>query len=169
MDNYTEQILNSKPSTLRMLSWVGSIAVIAIGVFLLMFVSFGGGLAVVVIGGVLTAYTKGIQDIEYEYLFVNGDCDIACITAKSSRKQVYSFVEGDVLRILPYDSEKCQNELSVNRELTIKDYTSGEADKRDCWYAFFVNANKGTHAVVLELNEKSLNQVITCYKQKVEK
>jgi hypothetical protein len=168
MDNYTEQILQAKPTFKSMLAFAASVCLTVFGVILIMFTSGGIGIMVIVVGAVLIVFTRGRQSIEYEYLIVNGDCDIACIYNKSSRKTKFSFTEGDVLRILPYDSDKCQNELQVNHELTVKNFTSGDKENSGSWYAFFVTGKGGTTAVILELNQRSLEQIRQNYKSKFE-
>lgn len=169
MDNYTEQIMEATPTTKSKLAFFGSIALTALGVFMMLFVHFGFGILAAVIGGVLIAYTKAFQSIEYEYLFVNGDCEIACIMSKSSRKNKFSFTEGEVLRILKYDSDKCKNELQVNLELVVKDFTSGDTDNSSNWYVFFLDGKKRSIGVILELNDKTLEHVNNNYKSRLER
>ena len=168
MDKYTEQILEKKPDIKQKLLMLGAILVTAMGVALLCFVNFGIGVALAALGGFLIYWAKLSSYAEYEYLFINGDLDIARITNKSTRKDIYSFKYGDVQRVLTYNSEKFQNELEVNAELTLKDFTSGNEDNQEMWYAFLVNAKNGTHAVVLELNEKTLEHVKECFKKKLD-
>lgn len=166
MDNYTEQILDKKPSVKQRMALVGAIAVIAAGCVTLISISGSIGLSVIILGIVLVYFAKSAQSMEYEYLLINGDCEISKIINKSSRKKAYSFSAGDVQRILPYNSEKFQNELEVNSGLSIKDFTSGVKEGRDNWYAFITNTKSA--AVILELNEKSLEHVRTYYKNKFE-
>lgn len=167
MDRYTEQILEKRPDFKQRLLMLGAILVTALGVALLLFVDFGAGVALAVIGGFLVYFAKLSSYAEYEYLFINGDLDIARITNKSTRKEIYSFNEGDVQRVLPYNSDAFQNELEVNGELSIKNFTSGDKENTDNWYAFLANAKNGTHAVILELNEKTLEHVKECFKKKM--
>ncbi len=168
MDRYTEQILKKKPDGKQKLMLIGSIVIIAIGVYAMMFIHFSIGVAVTAIGGFLTYLAKLALDAEYEYLFINGDCDIARITNKSARKDIYSFKASDVQRILTYNSNKCQNEFQVNGELSIKSFTSGIKDNDNNWYVFFANAKSGTVAIILELNDKSIEHITDCYKNKIE-
>ncbi len=168
MDNYTEQILEAKATLKSRLALVVSYCILAVGVVIMAVVNFIVGVLLIIVGGLLIAFTKNLQSIEYEYLFTNGDCDIACIINKSSRRNEMSFVEGDVFRVVKYSLDKCKNELEIDKKLSIMDFTSGDESNSDNWYVFFVTGKKGTNAVVLELNDKSLDNVKQNYKSKLE-
>ncbi len=163
MDSFTEQILKAKPTGKQTLALVGAIMVTILGVFCLLFISGSIGIAVVVIGAFLIYYFKMNQNIEYEYSFLNSDCDVDVIINKTNRKQVYEFSGSDVSSVLAYNSEKFQNELDVNAKLTVKNLTSRNRDNTDNWYVFMVNSGNGTIGVVLELNDKSLEHVKAAY------
>lgn len=167
MDRYTEQILKKKVDGGQKALFACGIAVILIGVCFILFIHFSLGVAIVAAGCFFAYVVRLAYDAEYEYLFVNGDCDVAVIINKSNRKDKYSFKESDVQRVLLYNSEVCQNEFQVNAELSVKDFTSGKKEKSDEWYVFFTNAKSRTVAVVLELNDRSLEHVRECYKNKL--
>lgn len=168
MDSYTEQIVEAKtPQKSSFYSALGT-AFIVLGVFLMMFIHMLLGLLALILGGVFCFLGNRIKNIEYEYLFVNGDCDIAMIKNKASRKNVFSFAEGDVQRIMPYTSPRCKNELETNRRLEKKDYTSGNSKKQENWYVYIVNNKKNNVAVILELNEKNINNTKSVFKSKFE-
>lgn len=168
LDRYTEQIILKKPDIKQKALLAVMIAVICAGMYLMMFISFSKGIAVIAVGAFFTYLVKQSFNAEYEYLFVNGDCDISRIINKSSRKDIYSFKESDVTRVMPYNSDKCQNEFEVNANLTVKDFSSGIKDNSDNWYVFLANIKSGTAAIILELNEKSLEHIAECYKKKMD-
>lgn len=169
MDNYTEQILDKKASGKQLFALASSIAVTLAGIAMMLFVSFSMGFTVVILGAVLIYFAKRAQSVEYEYLFINGDCEISKITSKSSRKKILTFDTGDVQRILSYESDKFQNELQVNSGLEIMNLTSGLKFRQELWYSFIVNSKGKSLAVILELNEKSLGHVNNYYKMKMDK
>lgn len=169
MDNYTEQILDKKVSGKQLFVLAGAIAVTLAGVAMMLFVSFSMGFTVVIVGAVFIYFAKRMQSVEYEYLFINGDCEISKITSKSSRKKILTFDTGDVQRILPYESDKFTNELQVNSQLELMNLTSGQKFNKGMWYSFIVNSKGKTFAVILELNEKSLEHVNNYYKMKMDK
>ncbi len=168
MDNYVEQIVEKLPSMKQKLALFGAIFVTAFGVTMIFFYNFSIGVAVIAVGAFLVYLAKMYQAMEYEYLFVNGDCDVAAIINKSNRKNIYSFKVGDVTRVLPYYSLKFQNEIEVNAELSIKDFSSGYDEKKDKCYVFLANVKGGTVAIILELNEKSMEHAEVFYKNKIE-
>lgn len=168
MDHYVEQILKVKPGMKQHVMMAGAVAVVVAGVFCLVYVSGSLGLTLIIIGAVLIGFAVNAQKYEYEYAFTNGDCDIAKIINRSNRKDVYAFSEGDVLRVLRYDSGQFQNELEVNNKLVVKDFTSGGREHQDCWYAFMISEKNMTTAVVLELNVKSVKHVQAEFKTKFE-
>ncbi len=169
MDHYVEQILKVKPGIKQRLMLAGAIAVVAAGAFLMIFVSGSLGLTLIIVGAVLIGFAVNAQKYEYEYAFTNGDCDIAKIVNRSNRRDVYAFSEGDVLRVLRYDSSQFQNELQVNTKLVLKDFTSGGKEHQDCWYVFMLSEKNMTVATVLELNAKCVKHIQAEYKTKFEK
>ncbi len=165
MDNYIEQIVIKIPGVKQRLLFVVSILLTVFGVGILLF-NVGIGAIVLAVGCYLIYYAKGFQKLEYEYVFVNSDCDIARIVNQQTRKDVYSFKGGHVHKVLPYTSVQFENELEVNRNLAIKDFTSGNQGNKDNWYMFIVDCDGKTEAIGLELNEKTKAYVDTYYKNK---
>lgn len=163
MDSFTEQILKAKPSGKQLFAMAGAILVTVVGAFTLLFISGSIGIALVVVGAFLIYYFKTGQNLEYEYSFLNSDCDIDAIINKTNRKQVYSFAGSDVSSVMSYNSEKFQNELEVNAKLTVRNLSSRDKSNTDNWYVFMVNSGNGTTGVVLELNEKSLEHIKQAY------
>ncbi len=169
MDNYTEQILYSKPpksnkvklGIIMFLMFIGSFTFIAINIF--------WGMVILIITAMLFVKTLKNQLCEYEYLFVNGDCDIARITNRTKRKEMYSFAAANVVRVLPYNLPKAKNELEVNTKLSIKDFTSGKKDRSDRWYIFFVKQFKVEDAIIMELDDNNIEHINSYYKKKLEK
>lgn len=169
MDTFTEQIIKAKPSAKQRMLLAGAIFVIIVALFIVMFINGSIGLSVLVLGIVLYVCAGNAQHYEYEYEITNGDCDIARITNQTSRKNVYSFVEGDVKRIMPVDSEKYRNERQVNSNMPVHNFTSRNANYKSDWYAFFVTHNGEEQVVLLELKEKALEQLKGKYKLIFEK
>lgn len=164
MDTFTEQIIKAKPTAKQRMLLVGAIFVIIVSLFILMFINGSIGLSVMVLGIVLYVCAGNAQRYEYEYEITNGDCDIARIVNQTSRKNVYSFVEGDVKRIMAVDSDKYRNERQVNSNTVVNNFTSRDVKYKADFYAFFVTHNGEDQIVLLELKEKALEQLKTKYK-----
>jgi len=168
VDHYVEQIVKKKPSFKQRMMIVGTVFLLLLGIPMFLFIHVTLGFTIIAVGAVLIGFAKNAQFVEYEYLFINGDCDIAKITNKASRKKMYGFPSDDVKRVLPYNSDKFQNELQVNSNVSTKLFTSGLDENRDSWYAFMVDGNGKKANIVLELNEKSLDHVKSFYKKQIE-
>ena len=165
MDSCVEQLFERKASLGERLAVAGSVLLIVAGLVIAMFVKANPGLTLVIIGIVCVYFTKNALHQELEYELANGDCYISKIINKSDRKDLYSFYAGDVMRVLAYDSEKFTNELQVNQKLVVKDMTSGHKENHDRWYAFMLAKDV---AVILELDDRSLEHIKTVYKHKFE-
>ncbi len=163
MDNYVEQIVRSKAKGKQLLPLLFAWLLLMAGVVVMFFVTAGFGLLLLVVGIFATVVAFQSMNIEYEYIFTNGDLDIALIRNKASRKAVYKFDSTEVQRVLAYQGAKFQNELSVNQRLTVKNFTSFEKGRADNWYAFLTNS--GQTATILELSERSLAHVKNAYKK----
>ena len=168
MDNYTEQILPSKPTVKDYILYLIAILLTVTGAFFMIFISMIIGVIIIALGSVAIYFSKNIMDYEYEYIFTNGDLDVAKIIAKTSRKNVFTVREDEIIRILPYNSDKFRNELEINDKMVIRDYTSKEQDNSDNWFAFISN-NKNNITVILELNDKNQEYIKKIYKNKIEK
>ena len=168
MDNYTEQLIVSRPGMKEKLLLAGAITLAALGVFFVIFINFSTGAMLLILGGIAIYFAKNNMSFEYEYIFTNGDFEIARIVAKSTRKNVCEIHEGDIKRILPYNSDKFQNELDINADMTVKDYSSADEDKREDCFAFIKNDNGKDLAVILELNDKNKDYIKSIYKNKIE-
>ncbi len=169
MDNYTEQLVASKPGIKEKSIFTGAILLTAFGVFSVLFINFSTGAILIILGGIAIYFAKNNMDFEYEYIFTNGDFEVARIVAKSNRKNVCEIHEGDIKRILPYDSEKFQNELDINADMTVRDFSSGDKEKTSDCFAFIKNNNGKDMAVILELNDKNKEYIKSIYKNKLEK
>lgn len=168
MDSYTEQIVRFKYAKRNDVVAALGFTFIFWGVFFLCFINGGWGLTIILIGFIIKSYSKKPQVMEYEYLFVNGDCDISRIRNQSSRKEVYSFRDGDVKRILPYASEKGKNEIDIRDKNEVKNFTSKKTDNSDNWYVFLVDNKKGAEVVIMELDENNVEHCKEKYKKRFE-
>ena len=168
MDNYTEQLVASKPGVKEKILFVLALILTTYGIVAALFINFSTGAMLVIIGGIAIYFAKNNMSFEYEYIFTNGDFEIARIVAKSTRKNVCEIHEGDIKRILPYNSEKFQNELDINADLTVKDYSSREEIGRADCFAFIKNDNGKDLAVILELNDTNKDYIKSVYKNKLE-
>ena len=167
MDNYTEQIVKAKPGLVQYLMLFGSILLDVVGVFATLIFS-GFGFLVLCGAGFLTYLSVRSLKFEYEYIFTNGDCDISKIINKESRKDVYELFANDVQRVLPYSSDKFQNEMKINNKLGIKKFTSNNIGNQKQWYVFITKRDEKETAIVLELLPENVEYIKLIYKLQAE-
>lgn len=166
LEGYAEYAVQKKLKAKDRMPVVASVLATVVGFVIWMFVSGPVGPLVILAGIVCTVITVSRQEIEYEYIFVNGDCEISKIVKCSTRKKIYEFEMGKIQKVVPYESILFDNACQADPMLLIRDFTSGHADKKADWYAFFNNGKNRTEAVVLELNDKSIEHVKLFYKNK---
>lgn len=171
MDNYVEQIVKRKKAgSSELLQLVGSVVMTAIGIIFILCIDMRIGILLLAAGIFLIVYTKPRLNAEFEYVFTNGDVDVAVIYNMQTRKNYYSFDADKVIRVSKYTDESFLRSLENDSKLDVKYITSGDKANQDAWYAFILNNERtgNTLAVVLELNDKTKEHVRTYYKNKFE-
>ena len=78
-------------------------------------------------------------DVEYEYLFINGDFDIDMIMSKTKRKKVKSFKLSEADLAAPLDSHR-MDYYNSNQKLKVQDFSSGNPEHKR--FAIHVNEEK---------------------------
>lgn len=68
-------------------------------------------------------------DVEYEYLFINGDFDIDMIMSKTKRKKVKSFKLSESDLAAPLDSHR-MDYYNGNQNMKVLDFSSGNPDHK---------------------------------------
>lgn len=136
-DGYVEHIVKTKTSAGIMALIVLGAIITVVGAFFMFFVPGGTifGLPLAVVGVIIFSFAINRKECEFEYLFVNDDVEVARITAKSSRKQVYHFEGGEVKQITTVDSIYRDNEHQANSGIKtmIVDQTDDQVhDKQNC-------------------------------------
>ena len=145
-DFYTEQLIKKKTTGKDIMIKVGMIALTVLSALVVFIFPMGIILPVALI--VIDVFVFRGLNLEYEYLFVNGDLDIDKIMNKSKRKRVFSMNVADMEVLAPVND----GELMQFQRAKVSDYTSntGNADV----YAMVV-LEKGVHRKILfEPNEE---------------
>ena len=68
-------------------------------------------------------------DVEYEYLFINGDFDIDMIMSKTKRKKVKSFKVSESDLAAPLDSHR-MDYYNGNQNMKVLDFSSGNPEHK---------------------------------------
>ncbi len=98
-----------------------------------------------VYGGIFL--TKKLN-VEFEYIFTNGEIDIDMITAKSDRKRMATFNAKDIVRVEKYNKE---NPLSRREKIEKANVYCNKDD--DELYTLLIKRRNEEFCVTLQLNE----------------
>lgn len=118
-DFYTEQLIKKQPNSKDTMKKAGLIALAVASVFLVFIIPFGIIIPVAVIAFVCMMFLR--MDVEYEYLFVNGDLDVDKIMHKAKRKRVFSANVKEMELLAPAGNAK----LGEFRNAKVLDVSSG--------------------------------------------
>lgn len=147
-DFYTEQLVKQKTTGATIVKKAALIVAIVIGVFIMLLNPI-----LVVIPALLiwfAIYLFQRMDLEFEYLYFNGDLDIDKIMGKQARKRVFSTNIKDMEVVAPTGSV----ELQQYRNLKALDFSSKQENAKT--YEM-VTSHKGQKVkVVFEPNETIL-------------
>ena len=112
-DFYTEQLIKKQADSKDTLKKVGLIALTVVSVLLVFVIPVGIILPVVMI--VIDVLMFRNLNVEYEYVFVNGDLDIDKIMNKARRKRMFS-VDADQMELLaPVVAVELMQYKNINR------------------------------------------------------
>jgi hypothetical protein len=134
---------------LRALMVVGAV----IGVLLMLLGGLFGILGIIII--VLMVFLFPKLNIEYEYVFVDGQIDFDRISGKARRKTMLRIDMEQVDIIAPEGSHALDsyNNLQIER----RDYSSG--DKSNKPYVIIANKENKKYRIAFEPNEKMLSMI----------
>ena len=116
-------------------------------------------LLVAVALGVASYFVIPRTDLEYEYLFVNGEFDIDMVMSKSKRKKVMSMNLSEADLVAPLDSHR-MDYYNGNSRLKTLDYSSGNQQHRR--FAVIIKSGGETvsythlraHEIIIEPDEQ---------------
>jgi len=159
-DVFKEQIVKKEPTVKNGLIKGGVIFLIVL-VFFLIF-PYTGEFTVIIIAALgFGAYLLfSLLNVEYEYIFTNGELDIDCIYSKSRRKRQFSGVVRD-FEIMAHVEDK-NYASNFNSAIETKDYSSGKV--KDNTYAFLTVYKSKKTKIIIEPDEvmvQAFSTVIT--------
>lgn len=120
-DYYTEQLVKKRTSMKDVVVKAFLVALTIVSVLVVFMFPFGIIAPVIII--VLDVIMFQRMDVEYEYLFVNGDLDVDKIMHKAKRKRIFTININDIEIVAPSDSP----ELNQYRGIKANDYSSMES------------------------------------------
>lgn len=162
-DLYTELLIKKERTAKDSLIKYGMIAVTAVFVLAGLFIS-PILLLPAVLCGVADYFIIPRTDLEFEYLFINGDLDIDMIMAKTKRKNAKSIKLEEIDLIAPVNSHRLDY-YNNNQSIRVLDYSSGNAEHKR--YAMIGKDDKGLCKIIIEPDEALANAMKNCAPGKV--
>jgi len=156
-DVFNEQLVARKPNQKDLLKKVGIVGVGIILIFVALTIDFLMAfiVPVIVIVVVGVVFFMRRYNIEYEYVFTNGDLDIDRITNKSRRKQVLSISVKSFETMVPAMSKNYDNEIS--RFTKVFDFGSGTIT--DQTYIVIFEQDKERVKMIFEPNDQMFKAI----------
>ena len=145
-DLYSEFLVKKEPTSKDAITKYGLIGLTVLAAVAGLLFNFLFLLAAVVLG-IACYFIVPKTDLEYEYLFVNGELDIDMVMAKTKRKKVNTFDLREADLIAPVNSQRMAY-YNNNSKLKILDYSSGDESHRR--FAVIIRADGDTCKVILE-------------------
>ena len=158
-DFYTEHLIKQKPTAKTMAIKAALIALCVVSALAMFVIPFGYFITVIVIFVVVTIFKR--FDLEFEYLYINGDLDIDKIMNMQSRKKQFSTNIKEMEIIAPSGSA----ELHPYQRLKTLDYST--LNPEDKVYEMVTSFKGETVRVLFNPNEKILNEMKNMAPRKV--
>lgn len=159
-DIYTEQLVKQNP-TWKTYAFKALLIGLTVISFLMMGLIQGVGTMLLVVMVLVDIYFFGRMDLEYEYLYMNGDLDVDKIMGKQKRKRVFSTNVQEVELIAPQGHEQ----LRYFQPTKTYDYSSMSPDNKK--YEMIVSNNNQLVKVIFEPNAKILDGMRSLAPRKV--
>ncbi|MBR6404503.1 MAG: hypothetical protein IKS48_14080 [Eubacterium sp.] len=163
MDRYDEYVVKAKPQVTGPIGIIGGVILALLGLFTFLTLSSAG--IILLAGGVaLCVFSKESMDLEYEYIFTNGDIDVAKVIAKKRRKNILSIESSSIAKMDRGDSDRVKNDMSLGK-LRIKEFL-GKEDPNPI--AFYVGEGDNQYMLLLDLNDTCIEHMKAILKSKSE-
>lgn len=107
-------------------------------------------LLLAVVMGVVDYFKLPSLDLEYEYLYVNGELDIDKIMSKQKRKRVGSYDMKKVEIVAPKSSHELDS-FRNRKDIKVHDYSSLEENAKT--FGMAINGDKGMELIYFDPNE----------------
>lgn len=160
-DSYVEWLVakKSKPTDILIKGVAIGLTAVLFLIGLVAFPFFLAGIA----GAVLCYLFLPYLSLEYEYLYVSKELQIDKIMSKTKRKKAAEY-SLDKMEIFAREGSFQLDEFK-NRQMTTKDYTSGEKDA--VRYIMVINDGNECKRICLEPNEEMVNAIKNQFPRKV--
>jgi len=158
-DFYTEQLIKKQADMKDMVIKAVLVAVAIVSVLMVFIMPMGLIFPVIVIA--LVWFLISRLNVEYEYLYVNGDLDIDKIMNKSKRKRIFSTNVKEMELLAPLGCPR----LDQFGNVKVINLSSGQADAR--LYAMIVANGGQTAKLIFEPNDTIIEGLFMLAPRKV--
>lgn len=160
-DFYTEQLVKKQATMKDVFIKALLVALAIVSVFAVFMFPLAIIVPVIVIAVVVFLLRK--LDVEYEYLYVNGDLDIDKIMHKAKRKRIFSTNISNMELLAPEGTP----ELNQYHNAKVLDYSSGRADVKR--YVFVTAENGQVTKLIFEPNDTIVEGIFLMAPRKVKR
>ena len=158
---YSEWLVKRKPPVYAIAVKAVMIVLCIIAVFLSLTTVFG--VIVLLVVGALTFFVFQNMNLEYEYLYVNGQLSIDKIMGRARRKQVWEGNMETIQFVAPSDSYMLKD--YETSDMKVVDYSSGQTGVKT--YSMISKSGGNTTKVIFEPNERMLHCMRQMHPRKV--
>ncbi len=120
-----------------------------------------------IICGIIWFYQNYRSDVEYEYVYFDGDLRIAKITDKRKRKNVAWLTMEDHIILIAPKGDRSVYKYENDKSLTYKNFGSGRPDAKV--YELIAKGEKGISRYEFEPDEEMLDAMLIKYSKVVTK
>lgn len=153
-DLYREIMVKQKTKASQQLIKVALIGLTVLGV--VVGIVFWPGLIVALAAGIASYFIVPKMNVEFEYLYVNGDLDIDAIYSRQKRKRVAEY-HVEELELLAPENSHALDCFKNKKEIKVRDFSSREQNAKV--YIMIVNKEKGQELVKVELDDTVINDI----------
>ena len=114
--------------------------------------------------GIAAYFVLPLLDLEYEYVFVNGELDIDRIASKAKRKRMKSFDLAKMEMMAPVNSHRMDYQ-NHNTNLKVLDFSSGNPQHKI--FAMIIPDDNNVYKVLLEPDRELIDNIARSCPRKV--
>lgn len=153
-DLYREILVKKKTSMRNQLIKAGLIALIVL--LVLAGIVIWPALILALAVGIASYFIIPRLNVEYEYLYVNGDLDVDAIYSQQKRKRVAEY-HIEELEILAPENSHALDSFRNKKEIKVRDFSSGEQGAKV--YTMIMNKEKAQELVKVELDDAIIQDI----------
>lgn len=166
-DIFNEQLVERKPNKSDTIKKVGIAAAGVVLVFLALSIQVLQAFLIPILAAVIFGVVFMMRrfNVEYEYVFTNGELDVDKIINKSKRKRALSFHVSNIEVMVPVNNKDYAREVEKFDKLY--DFSSGTV--QDNTYAAICDTNGQRLKIIIEPNEKMFDAIRAYIPRKIKK